>query len=175
MFSIIGLISFLRFRCVLFALLFLSFTAWADNDARYTVYHLYRDFGWQALFESSGEAEQYLGKSITGQSRGVLNKYFDPQLTQLILNEADCNARSRGELCKLDFDPIFASQDDAAINMVIKDAVDGNVVVQYEYPSNSQKVSMEFKLRRIPAGWRIYDILYLNYDNRSLRGILKGK
>jgi len=173
------LIGGLCARWSILVLLSLSCTVHANNNsssaASSTVYHLYRDYGWPALFQSSGEAERYLGKPIAEQSKEVLSKYFDPHLTQLFLNEADCNARSKGELCKLDFDPIFASQDDAAMDLVVKDAGSGNVDVQYTYPSSRQKISLHFKLRNLSVGWRIYDIIYSSHENSSLRGILEGK
>ncbi|WP_155393682.1 DUF3828 domain-containing protein [Xanthomonas albilineans] len=162
-------------RWSLLVLLSLNCTAQANNNPSSTVCRLYRDYGWPALFQSDDEARRYLGKPIAEQSKEILSKYFDPHLTQLILNEADCNARSRGELCKLDFDPIFASQDDAAINLVVKDAGGGNVDVQYTYPSSGQKISLDFKLKNLSVGWRIYDIIYLSDENSSLRGILEGK
>jgi hypothetical protein len=147
----------------------------ADGEAEGVVYHLYKDFGWMALFASADEGSRYLGKPITDQPRNVLRKYFNAELTQLLLNEASCNAKSKGELCNLEFDPIFASQDTAATNLTIKSIIDGEVMVQFIYPSNNQKIKLEYKLNKSEGSWKISDIIYFNNDQVSLKSILRKK
>ena len=80
----------------------------AELDARKNVvYQLYKDFSWSAIFDVSTEVESYLGKPIEEQSQDILSKYFSPELVQLFLREANCRKTRKGELCNLEFDPIF--------------------------------------------------------------------
>jgi hypothetical protein len=143
-----------------------------DADASAVVYQLYKDFGWSALFASEQEAARYLGRPIEGQSPSVLEKYFDAELTQLLLNEASCRAQRKGELCNLNFDPIFASQDPAATNLSIRAVERGTVVVRFTYPPSAETVQLKYKLKKHDVGWRVDDIIYLTNDSVSLKAIL---
>lgn len=144
-----------------------------EADPPAVIYQLYRDFGWMALFALEGKVARYLGGPIAKQSRSVLKKYFDPELTQLLLNEARCKAQRKGELCSLDFDPIFASQDPGATNLFIIAADPGTVLVRFTYPSNGEKIQLKYQVKKHDLGWRIDDIIYLSNDNVSLKVILK--
>ena len=72
----------------------------------------------------------------------------------------------------MEFDPIFASQDPAAMEIAIS-SVEGNVIiVQFRYPSNIAKISLNYQLERIDNQWRISDIVYLGEPSVSLKEIL---
>lgn len=161
-------------RLFLCTMLFLSCVANAiELDAKKAiVYQLYKDFGWSAVFDASGEAKYYLGKTIEEQSQDVLSKYFSPELVTLFLQEANCNAIRKGELCNLEFDPIFASQDPAASELSISSVENDNVTVQFIYPSNGMKVNLLYKLAKFKEGWRISDIIYPGNNAPSLKAIL---
>ena len=161
-------------RFFLSLILFLSCVANAiELDAKKAiVYQLYKDFGWSAVFDASGEAKYYLGKTIEEQSQDVLSKYFSPELVMLFLQEANCNAIRKGELCSLEFDPIFASQDPAASELTISSVENDNVTVRFIYPSNGMKVNLLYKLAKFKEGWRISDIVYPGNNAPSLKAIL---
>ena len=161
-------------RLFLCTMLFLSCVANAiELDAKKAiVYQLYKDFGWSAVFDASGEAKYYLGKTIEEQLQDVLSKYFSPELVTLFLQEANCNAIRKGELCNLEFDPIFASQDPAASELSISSVENDNVTVQFIYPSNGMKVNLLYKLAKFKEGWRISDIIYPGNNAPSLKAIL---
>ena len=136
------------------------------------VYQLYKDFGWNAVFDASKEAQYYLGKTIEEQSQDVLSRYFSPELVILFLREANCNAIRHGELCNLDFDPIFASQDPAASDLVISSAENDSVAVRFIYPANGTKVNLLYNLAKFKEKWRITDIIYPGDSTTSLKAIL---
>jgi hypothetical protein len=161
-------------RIFLCTMLFLSCIANAiELDAKKAiVYQLYKDFGWSALFNDSDAAKYYLGKTIEEQSQDVLSKYFSPELVTLFLQEASCNATRKGELCNLEFDPIFASQDPAASELTISSVENDDVTVQFIYPSNGMRVILLYKIAKFKEGWRINDIVYPGSSVSSLKAIL---
>ncbi|WP_374567469.1 hypothetical protein [Nitrosomonas sp.] len=142
------------------------------DEKKSVVYQLYKDFGWSAIFDVSAETESYLGKPIEEQSPDILSKYFSPELVKLFLKEAECKQFRKGELCNLEFDPIFASQDPAAMEISINSAESNVIIVQFRYPSNTAKINLKYQLERIGNQWRISDIAYLGEPSVSLKEIL---
>lgn len=142
------------------------------DEKKSVVYQLYKDFGWSAIFDVSVETELYLGKPIEEQSPDILSKYFSPELVKLFLKEAECKQFRKGELCNLEFDPIFASQDPAAMEIALSSAEGNVIIVQFRYPSNIAKINLKYQLQRIDNQWRISDIVYLGEPSVSLKEIL---
>lgn len=145
----------------------------AELDGRKSiVYQLYGDFGWSAIFDVSVDTERYFGKPIEEQSLDILSKFFSPELANLFLKEAKCKQARKGELCNLEFDPIFASQDPAAMEMSISSAEGDNIAVEFIYPPNKTKINLMYHLEKIDDEWRISDIVYLGDNASSLKAIL---
>lgn len=142
-----------------------------EDDGIAIVYRIYKDFSWQAVLEYSDSLESILGKPLPKQPRSVLNKYFDDTLSSLLINDAECVVR-RGEICALDFDPIFASQDSAAYDLVITKTGINTIRVQFNYPSSSKGVTLEYIIIKTDKGWRISDIVYREFGDLTLKGIL---
>lgn len=142
------------------------------DEKKSLVYQLYKDFGWSAIFDVSVETESYLGKPIEEQSPNILSKYFSPELVKLFLKEAECKQFRKGELCNLEFDAIFASQDPAAMELSISSSESNVIIVQFLYPSNLAKINLKYQLKRIGNQWRISDIVYLGEPSVSLKEIL---
>lgn len=84
-------------------------------------------------------------------------------------------ATTSGEPCNLDFDPIFASQDPAAIDLSIRSVPNDMVAVEFTYPSSGEKVKLEYRLAKSQAGWRIGDIRYPGMSDVSLKQLLARK
>jgi hypothetical protein len=95
-------------------------------------------------------------------------------LSTLIALDAACAAQTR-EICKLDFDPIFASQDPNAADVVIKSLNPNKVRVEYNYPSSQQKIRLDYQLAQIAGRWRITDITYVSLGGPTLKTLLGGK
>lgn len=134
------------------------------------VAQLYKDFGWQAIVGT----QDIFGPTLARQNKAVLDRYFDPTLTSLLVRDAQCAARSH-EICRLDFDPLFASQDSRATELAIGLLGPGEVAVEFKYPSHQEKVRLEFRLTLIDGQWKIKDIIYRNLKGASLRKILENK
>lgn len=137
------------------------------GEAAEVVANLYKQFAWQVLFS----ADQW--PTLAAQPQAELEKYFDPALTALFLREQQCLASGKAEICNLEFDPIFASQDPAASNLTIKSAAADKVAVEFVYPSTKKKIRLNFKLVKTAKGWRIADIDYPNMRGMSLKKILQ--
>lgn len=131
---------------------------------------LYKDFAWQAL----GSMQDLFGKPLQQQSESVLRQYFDPGLAALFLRERECVSRRR-EVCNMDFDPLFASQDAAATDFSIQRTGIGKVSVTFTYPSNGEKLKLDFLVKQAGKTWRIHDVVYTNLQSASLKTLLSTK
>ena len=79
---------------------------------------------------------------------------------------------SKNEVGKIDFDPLYDSQDFeiSGFNLVMLPEKKGYVVARFKNMGVDQEII--FALQRTKMGWRIADIRYK--DGRSLWKILKG-
>lgn len=59
-------------------------------------------------------------KSILEANSKQLEKYFDSNLSRLLTRDIQCAKKNQG-ICKLDFDPIYASQDPEIKNIKMTD------------------------------------------------------
>ncbi|MBI4595807.1 MAG: hypothetical protein HY730_05435 [Candidatus Tectomicrobia bacterium] len=120
---------------------------------------LYRDFAWEAIMGHT----YWKNGSLLNQPREILSLYFSDELVSLILKDREC-VREKHELCNLDFNPIFVSQDPAATDLEISPADQSSTVhVQFIYPSNMKRIELDFKVERTTRGWRISDIVYKEF------------
>lgn len=141
------------------------------------VARLYRDFAWQALLmtgDQPSDVRRVFGDPIANADRITLARYFSPALVQVLRKDALCRTKTR-EICRLDFDPIFASQDSAATDLRIAEKSPGVVGVSFRYQGQSQPVELDFSVKRFADNYRITDIIYLNGHKRSLGYILGQK
>jgi len=141
-------------------------TAKAES-AKSTVARLYKDFAWQALSSQS----ELFGDVLANQKKSVLERYFSPDLAALFVQDASCQAKTK-EICNLDFDPLFASQDPSVADLEIGDATANTVPVEFKSPASNAKVKLEFKVTMITGTWKINDIVYTDMNKASLRKIL---
>jgi len=135
-----------------------------------TVERLYRAFAWEAIF-SAGTAGRTPG--FTDQSRAALENYLTPDLAQLIVADRECAARSH-EICKLDYLPLWDSQDPLVSDLTILATRDSTAVeVEYRTGDGTHTVKITYHLMTTPLGWRIADILYRG--GRSLKAELSAR
>ena len=103
-------------------------------------------------------------------SKKLLGAYFEKSLLSLFLKD---QAESRGEVGKLDFDPLYDAQDfdikDFSVTLVAKQNDSAEVAASFKNIGTTEKIV--FLLSNTAQGWRITDINYS--DGRTLRGILK--
>ena len=106
----------------------------------------------------------------------VLAKYFDADLTSLIIADHECVVREKGE-CNIDGSPIWASNDPDASDLVVattKDSTTIAVSFRRRYPPpDGARVKLSYRMVRTSKGWRIRDIV--REDGWSFSAQLKRK
>jgi hypothetical protein len=136
--------------------------------AKAVVEELYRDYAWVILIDEPSLA------NLIDQPEKELKKYFTEPLANMILRDRQC-ARKTKDLCRLDFDPIYDSQDpDGAHQLHIEQMNLGyevKVTFIRRWSSSSDIAELHFRMKKTPMGWRIDDIDYGNHE--SLRSILQ--
>lgn len=153
-----------------FALLSIGPVQAAQRSSTALVRDLYRTYAWQAISASDAR----FGKPLSQENETVLRRYFTPELTSLLLADQRCVASTR-EVCNLGFDPMFASQDPAASDLAIRPTGSQTVMVEFTYPSNGEKVTLEYRMVRRGDQWRIGDIQYHHWQKASLKQMLSHK
>jgi len=103
-------------------------------------------------------------------SKKLLGAYFDKDLLALYLKD---QAESKGEVGKLEFDPLYNAQDfeikDFSVALVTQKEDSAEVAASFKNMGKSEKIV--FLLTNTPQGWRIADIKYSGGE--TLKGILK--
>ena len=136
--------------------------AFADGSPEATVNRLYRAFAWEAVMASSN------APGLAQQPKAVLLRYFTRELTTALVADDTCTT-ARHEICALDFVPIWASQDPAASDLEVSPgAAPGRVTVRYTFPPTGAVVSLDYRMVRTKAGWRVSDIFYLTLPPRNV-------
>jgi len=140
-----------------------------QSDARVAVIaNLYREFAWEAVISTPESGE--LG--LLDQPRQVLQRYFTPEITELILRDRS-TAEQTGEVPRLDFLPLWDSQDPAAVDLRITLGSSPNsVLVTFSRPNSASLVRISYRLSKLAVGWRISDIEYSG--GHSLAEIVRG-
>lgn len=151
---------------------FSAFNVHAESDAisaRAVVQKLYQDYAWVVLIDDTGLV------GLVDQPETELSKYFTSSLSSLISKDHKC-AEETKDICNLDFDPIYDSQDpDGAHQLRIEPMNSGSLVrvVFLRQWSSPVIAELRYKMVRTPAGWRIDDIYYNSHE--SIRAILQHK
>ena len=141
----------------------------AKSGAVQTVAQLYRDFAWEAIIDEP----KWPGHDLLDQPRSILEHYFDHKLVELILKDRECAAQTH-EICKLDFSPIWASQDPGASETkIVVGATPDIVSVKFRYPGDGSKIKLSYRMINTDIGWRIADIRYSS--SSTLLSILTAK
>ena len=103
-------------------------------------------------------------------SKKLLGAYFEKGLLSVFLKD---QSESKGEVGKLDFDPLYAAQDfdikDFSVALVAEQKDSAEVAASFKNIGTSEKIV--FLLLPTAQGWRITDIKYS--DGSTLKGILK--
>jgi hypothetical protein len=118
--------------------------------------------------------KEHSGKSDPLQypaSKKLLPNYFYKPLLDLYLKDQEA---SKGEVGKIDFDPLYDAQDVeiSAFKLVVLPNKNGSAYVAARFMNMGVNEEIIFALQRTKMGWRIADIQYK--DERSLWKILKG-
>lgn len=141
----------------------------AESEAK-VVASLYKNYAWQA-FTSQPEL---FGDRLGSENQATLEQYFSPDLAKLLVEDAACEARTK-EMCHLDFDPLFDSQDPRVTDLDVTNLSPGKVRVQFKDPVTDVVTRIEFKLVLVGNRWRIADIIYNGHPPGSLKTVLSRR
>lgn len=107
------------------------------------------------------------------QSAGELSTYFSGDLVRLLSAARDCRVRTK-EMCRLDFDPIYSSQDPSILyDLKVTRRTDAQVRAEFKNVVARPPIRLDFKMVLTLDGWRIDDVRYEN--GHTLRAILEGE
>lgn len=137
----------------------------------HVVRRLYRDFAWEAVFSDPEVNQKWV--VLIDQPEPVLRQYFTPKLAKLLVDDVRCAAAAKA-ICRLDFSPIWASQDSGAHDVTVSPATGGIVEVGMSYGGEGVRTRLRYSMFRTRSGWRIADIISLN-DGWSLNKLLTEK
>ena len=97
------------------------------------------------------------GKALLEQPPDVLEQYLAEPLVRLHIADRECATASQA-VCRLDWDPMWASQDPVgASDVTVSQSADSIVMVQFTYPTGTH-VRLEYVMVEASEGWRIADI-----------------
>jgi hypothetical protein len=132
------------------------------------VENLYRQFAWEALITMPDPSQP----GLIDQPKAVLEQFFTPELTGLILKDREEVARS-GEVARLEFLPLWNSQDPSASDLSVSAGSKPNTVAVSFQPLGAEgRTEILFLVEETPVGIRITDIEYP--DGYSLASLLKS-
>lgn len=120
----------------------------------------------QGMYKSYPASGSLQDKSILEANSKQLEKYFDSNLSRLLSKDIQCSKKQG--MCKLDFDPIYASQDPEIKSIkMIDNQIDIDVLLFYIGQKNPIKVTYIFDTKEK----KIHDVRY--QDGMTLLKILK--
>ena len=119
---------------------------------------LYKEYAWEAIFDTAA-APSRNWKTLLDEKPEILVRFFDDALTRLIVEDRNCRQRTH-EICRLDYEPIWASQDPAATDLRISPGQEPSmIVVAFGYPGDKRALEVTYRMSLTRRGWRIADVL----------------
>ena len=153
---------------ILILLICLPFAAGATESNVDLVKRLYAKYAWESTDSSPKGSTPFIDAP-----QAELLKYLEPSLAEALLKDRQC-AKQTGEICGLDFSPLWASQDPGAKDLRVKQGRSAKrVEVSFTYPGSGERIVIEYELALIAGEPRIRDILYS--EGFSLRKTLGVK
>lgn len=110
-------------------------------------------------------------KVIKNEPKNVLFRYFDVDLTDLIIRNQECE--KGGDLCYINFDILFYAQDADIKNLHVCEMPPQINIVDVGYLNFGRAETIHYKLSSTANGWRISDIVYS--DGISLKDYLSNE
>jgi hypothetical protein len=129
----------------------------------------------EALIRSIYEHHQpWNKKEIDLTTRATLSKYFDGDLVNLLVKDAECVEKTKEE-CRLGFDPILDAQDyedapkmDLTLKRTMTKKNECTIAVTF---TNLGTRTLVYRLHTTAEGWRVSDIVYP--EGHSLKRLLE--
>lgn len=125
-----------------------------------------------ARYAEEAAIDDTLSPTLASAPAAVLRLHLTDGLTRLLLRDRDCQQRTR-EICRLDFAPMWDSQDPAGTRVSLRwDAGQGRVVAELRRGEGSAR-ALAYSLMKLKDGWRIDDIEF-GSGRPSLRQLLSA-
>lgn len=136
------------------------------TDLTNLVSGLYKKYAWVVIFSPSPLTDT---APLAQASRKELQEFFVPDLAKAIWDDTQCMDK-RQEICALNFDILFDSQDPSASGLTVQaGGEESEVLVCFEVYSDYRKC-LFFIGERVNGEFLIYDIRYP--EQPSLRKLL---
>ena len=116
---------------------------------------LYEAYAWESTDNSPKGKTPFIN-----EPRAELVKYLEPTLAEALLQDRQCAKQTR-QICRLDFSPMWASQDPGARELQVKRGSNASrVKVSFTYPGSGERIVIEYELSVTAAGPRIREVYY---------------
>ena len=140
---------------IFFVLSWLPCAASASESEIDFIRRFYAKYSWEA-----SDSKPRDGTPFIDAPRAELLKYLEPRLAEALLKDRRCAKRTR-QICRLDFSPMWASQDPGAMELRVQRGDDASrVKVSFKYPSNGDLIVINYDLTQTSQGLRIKDVHY---------------
>lgn len=127
---------------------------------------MYARYAWVAVYSTASPPNAV---PLALANRAELQATFVPDLAKAIWEDAQCAAK-RGEICTLDFDILFDSQDPSASELTVQDDAQGAGVRACFKVADGARKCLSFVGASVHGAARVADIVYPG--QRSLRHLL---
>jgi hypothetical protein len=131
------------------------------------VLNVYKQYSWVSVMAPSASSKFV---ALQDEKLVTLEKYFSKTLSSAIYADGICK-RTTKEICKIDFDILFASQDVFASDLVVTNELAGSVSVCFKIINGAKCLRIEAHAKA--SDWRISNIVYSpeEYSLASILGI----
>lgn len=132
----------------------------------------YKEYAWTVVFGVDNTSRSFT--SLSQESLVKLKRIFTDELALAVFNDAQCTRKTK-EICALDFDILFDSQDPDVRDLTIQSKTAQSVEVCFiEQNASRRCLELVGASANGKSGVRIYDIKY-DKAGRTLRTTLKLK
>jgi len=115
-----------------------------------SVAKLYQEFAAEAVIDSP----ELVPLDLFGRPKAAMARYLDDSLVSLVLADRACAERT-GEICHLDFSPIWDAQDAVGATVKLSSAKDpSRVAAEISFPDKTVS-RLTYVMVKTAAGWRI--------------------
>jgi len=126
------------------------------SAAEQLVQRLYQQFSWEAVMGGPDFREP----GLLDQPKSVLEQFFTPEIAALLLKDR-AEAAAAGEVGRIDFLPLWYSQDPSAFDLrVAAGPRPDTVTVSFLPIGTESRIKLVFVVEETPTGVRIADIEY---------------
>ena len=125
----------------------------ADTTAAAVIERLYQNDSWE-----TGDSIPVDRRPLFAAPAETLRRYLDSAFVRAVLADRACQVRTQ-DVCNLDFDPVWDSQDPTGATVHVVPTPDSSIVqARIGYPGANETRVVTYRMRRVGKGWRIADM-----------------